>query len=383
MSAERRQELLDLLLGELDSQREDELKSRLQGEPELQRELAELESLFGFMRRGEEIEADPAIRTRVMREAERATRPSFAKRLASLPGLFRFRFQRSLVFRVAAVSLAVHLVVVAVMWNVYVRKYDAAPVITAGPFIPSDPADRPVPDYRPDQAFVMRIGLARVSRSVRLKRFGVNGQREAIRSGVETLLARQKMDGSFGTPEETAQATLILLGEGSNSTDPTARGRVVREAVGSLLRAVDSGEQSGFVLSALIEDWMFSYENLTEEERTRYVRAMQTLIPTVRGAGAAESLVLAELVGIPVSSDHSGELALVLGGDAWRALDAMPTRLRATALIARVQEDGPGAVGFGYETLRDWVAPAFQSALASGRSGDLQALLLLQAPYRL
>ena len=119
-----------------------------------------------------------------------------------------------------------------------------------------------------------------------------------------------------------------------------------------MLRSVDAGEGNGFVLSALIEDWVFSYEHLTEEERTRYVRAMDSLIRTVAGDGAAEALVLAELAGLPVPSDHKGAMALVLRGSAWEALSAQPNRLTATALIARIQEDGEAAVGFGHEALR-------------------------------
>jgi len=383
MSAERRQELLDLLLGELEPKREDELKQLVNLDPELQSELNEIEALFGLMRKGEEIEFDPAVHATIMREAHRVTRPSLASRLASLPGLFRFRFQRSVAFRVAAISLAAHLVVVAVLWQVQ--------VFSAGPddfgandvFLPSDLDDLPVPDYRPDRGFVLRLGRARVSRSVRLKRFGVDGQHEAIRDGVDALLTQQKSDGSFGSTGETAQAALVLLGEGANSTDPTTRGKAVREAVRSMLREVDSGKRDGFMLSALIEDWVFSYEHLTEEERTRYIRAMQKLIPTVDGEGAAESLILAELAGLPVPSDHSGDMAVVLGGSAWDALDRTPSRLSATALIARMQEDGEESVGFGSDALRNWVAPAFQDALADGKRGDANALLLLQSPYRL
>ena len=382
MSDERRQELLDLLLGELEPAREEELKALVRREPELQRELGELESLFGLMRRGEEIEPDPAIRTRVMREADRVTRPSLGKRLASLPGLFRFRFQRSVAFRVAAVSLAAHLVVVAVMWKMHVfasAPQDPGNVV----FNPRDVADLPVPEYRPDRGFAVRLVRARLSRSIRLKQFGVSGQREAIRNGVNALLTHQQDDGSFGAIDATAQATLVLLGEGASSSDPTARGRAVREAVRSMLREVDAGSSSGFALSALIEDWTFSYEQLTEEERTRYVRAMRTLIPIVDGDGAAEALILAELAGLPVPSDHSGELALVLGGNAWAALSETPTRLRATALIARMQEEGESGVGFGSEALRNWAAPAFRQALGDGSRGDARALMVLQAPYRL
>ncbi|MHC4955525.1 MAG: anti-sigma factor family protein, partial [Planctomycetota bacterium] len=200
MSDKRREELIDLLLGELEPARDAELRELVRGDPALQRELRELEALFGFMRQGEEIEVDPAVHATVMTEARRVTRPSLSVRLRALPQLFRFRFQRSVAFRVAAVSLGVHLVVMALLlqFDVLGPRPAEIPEFEVGQV---DPDELPVPDYRPDPGFARRLGRARVSRTVRLRHYGVEGQHEAVRQGVETLLTTQKPDGSFGALE--------------------------------------------------------------------------------------------------------------------------------------------------------------------------------------
>ena len=84
MSPERRQELIDWLLGELTSEREEALKAEVRRDPAIQRELQELEALFGLMRRGEEIEVEPRVRATVMREARRLTRPSQSRHGSTL-----------------------------------------------------------------------------------------------------------------------------------------------------------------------------------------------------------------------------------------------------------------------------------------------------------
>ncbi len=405
MRDDARAELIDLLLGDLEPAEDEALRARVRNEPALQRELSELEALFGLMRRGEEIEADPAVHESIMHEARRITRPSLLKRLAALPALFRFRFRHSLVFRVAAVSLGVHLIAVAVLWQIDLGGANAPENGIKLAFHP----DEEVPEYRPDREFVFRLGRARVSRSLRLKQFGTEGQRADIRTGIRALMSRQQQDGSFRSLDDTGSslddtgsslddtgsslddtglAALVMLSQGANSSDTTDRGAALRKTMGAIRRAVDEGLSDGFALSALIEDWALSYEQLTEEQRVTYVRAILTLLPQVSGAGAGESLVLADMAGFPVSEIQLRSLApdgagLMIKGDVRVAMQARADRVNASAVIARFQEEGSQALHVARSDVKAWLSPLFADAKANARAGDAAALLTLQAPYRL
>jgi len=402
MRDDSRAELIDLLLGDLEPADDEALRARVRNEPALQRELSELESLFGLMRRGEEIDVEPRVHTAIMREAKRITRPSLLERLAALPALFRFRFRHSLVFRVAAVSLGVHLIAVAVLWQIDLGGANAPEHGLKLAFHP----DEEVPEYRPDREFVFRLGRARVSRSLRLKQFGAEGQRDDIRTGIRALMTRQQQDGSFSSLDDTSaslrdtgsslddtgRAALVMLAQGANSSDTTDRGAALRKTMGAIRRAVDEGLSDGFALSALIEDWALSYEQLTEEQRVTYVRAILTLLPQVSGAGAGESLVLADMAGFPVSEIQLRSLApdgagLMIKGDVRVAMQARADRVNASAVIARFQEEGGSHASTALHVTRSdvkaWLSPLFADAKANARAGDAAALLTLQAPYRL
>ncbi|MCK6461497.1 MAG: hypothetical protein L6Q95_16575 [Planctomycetes bacterium] len=181
-----RQELIDLLLGELPPAEAEALKARVSAEPGLRRELAELESLFGLMRRGEAVEPLPATREALVAAAARA-KPPLLPRLRAIPGLVAYRFRTSVRFRVAVVSLAAHVILIAILANMLLR--------------PGDPFDRDIvvtwkeaPEERvePAQDFEARLAQRRLPRSTRLRQYGVDGQERAIERGLETLLAKQR-----------------------------------------------------------------------------------------------------------------------------------------------------------------------------------------------
>lgn len=364
-----RQELIDLLLGELGPTERSALEARLQAEPELRAELAELESLFGFMRRGEEIEADPEVHAHVMVEARRVVRPSWVQRLRMLPDLARFRFRHSRNFRIAAVSLGVHLLVMLVLLQFFVEPRRTPDL---GPFeITRGRPDAPLADVRPSDSFVVRLSYARVARQQRLRQFGVDGQREAIRDGIEALVGRQSADGSFGDLDETGRAALVLLAEGTTSADDTKRGRALRSAMGVLRHRVLSGERSDEALMALVEDWALGYDGLTEEERVEYQRAIQGLLDGDRSAAAR---YWAAEAGFPVPGDFDFSVATVLASTRSGAGDVAAL----ARLIAAVQEDGEPR-----SALEGWLAPLFEATRADAATGQTEALLRLQSPYRL
>ena len=114
-------ELVDLLLGELEPERESLIRDQLQRSAKLRSELAEIEALFGFMRRGEQVEVDRSIREHVMAEARRVTAPSLAQRVRAIPALVRYRFRHSRGFRVATISVGVHLAVMLVLYQFVIR----------------------------------------------------------------------------------------------------------------------------------------------------------------------------------------------------------------------------------------------------------------------
>ena len=338
MSDAKNSELLDLLLGELEPAREAALRTRLRDDAALRAELAELEALFGLMRRGEEIEADPAVHDRVMEEARRLTRPTVLQWIRSIPELVRFRFQHSRGFRVAAISLGVHIVVMVALLQFMVRSNaDRTP-----PAFELGQTETDEPEIRPDAAFVQRLTFARTSRSVRLHKHGVKGQRTAIHDGIEALLGRQTEDGAFGSFDDTCRAALILLSERVSSGDMTRRGQALYRAMRNIRTKVDAGAQSPHALSALVEDWALNFADLSELDRASVASGIRTLL--VRGGNGAEGLYWAASAGF---ADHVQE-----------PFEPIERDLSAASRAA------------------------FQAHLKSGAQGDTAALLSLQSPYR-
>ncbi|MHC4973558.1 MAG: hypothetical protein ACYTG3_14625 [Planctomycetota bacterium] len=371
-----RQELIDLLLGELEPDADQALRERLRNEPALAKELGELEALFALMRRGEEIEPSPELRRALVAEAERRTAPPLWIRLRQLPEILAYRFQSSLRFRVATVSLGIHLVAMVVLSIVLIERPRANPGSVRVVW-----QEEEAPIQRPADSFVARLTLRRLPHEPRLKTFGVPGQAQAIEQGLETVLARQQIDGSFDTLEETAYAALALLAEGNSSVTDTRRGRALRAAVRHLLDQADAGAVHGALLAALVEDYGLAYEDLREEERTEYVRAIRGLTLRVGDdAISREGLALAALAGFPVPAGRDlGAAGLLLGGDRGPVLDGPPSREAATAVLAR------GHLSLDRGRVRAWVFPLFEQAVADVGSGRVSAVvvLTLQAPYRL
>jgi hypothetical protein len=184
-----RQELIDLLLGELEPEAAEALKERLRREPALARELGQLEALRALMRRGEEIEPSPEMRQMLVAEAERRTAPSLWQQLRQLPGLLQYRFQHSLRFRVATVSLGIHLAAMVVL----------SIVLIEGPRANRPPVqvtwkEEEAPIQRPASEFSARLNMRRLPHGPRLKKFGVGGQAQAIEQGLTTVLGTQRAD---------------------------------------------------------------------------------------------------------------------------------------------------------------------------------------------
>ena len=176
-----RQELIDFLRGELPEEEERAVRTRLKTDAALAQEMAELQALLGLMRRGEEIEPSRELRATIVAAAERATAPGVAQRIWAIPGLVRHRFQQSLAFRVAAVSLGVHLIAMAVLFQFSVTGKTPGHRITIGWVI----APEDLPLYRPDQTFTMRLSMRRLSHSARLDKVGIEGQQSAIEKGID------------------------------------------------------------------------------------------------------------------------------------------------------------------------------------------------------
>ena len=80
-----RQELIDLLAGELSETEARALQDRLAKEPELARELDELQSLSRLMRCHEEVEPSPSLRTSIFAAASRAVRPTLIQAMRAIP----------------------------------------------------------------------------------------------------------------------------------------------------------------------------------------------------------------------------------------------------------------------------------------------------------
>lgn len=373
-----RQELIDLLLGELEPAEADALKARLRAEPDLRRELSEIESLFGLMRRGEEIAPLAATREAVVAAAARV-RPPVLVRLRALPGLVAYRFQQSRRFRIAMISLCAHLVVIAVLAQVLLRPGDS-PTTVDGVTLGVLAADsEPI---APARLFQMRLWARQNPQSNRLRQVGVPRQEEAIATGLETLLASQHEDGSFGDAPDTAYAALALLAKGDCSKQQTPRGRAIRLACNRLLAESERGTAHGAMLAALVEDFALSYDGLNEFERQEYRIAIRKLTLSVPDDDISrEGLLLARLAGFSLPAGRDlGEAGLALSGNRTGLLAMEPTRLRATVAFARGSR-----VALDPDQTRAWAAPLFERAMADLKAGKTSALALLtlQSPYRL
>jgi hypothetical protein len=371
-----RQELIDLLLGELEPAEAEALKARVRADPLLGRELLELESLFGLMRRGEEVEPLAATRATVLAAAA-AARPPLRVRLRALPGLVAYRFRTSPRFRIAMISLCAHVVVIAVLAQILLRPTEADP---RGPF-EFHAEDAPATPVEPDQGFVLRLSQRRVSQSARLRQYGVAFQGEAIDAGLAQLLAAQRPDGSFGDAEETGYAALAFLAQGDGSAQPTPKGLAVRRAVHRLLAEIHGGGKAhGAMLAALVEDYGLSYAALDPIARMDYVVAIRKLIAAVPDDDmSGEALLLAHLAGFPVPGGRLGDAELALASDRTSLLGLEPTRLRVAAAMAR------GRSNLAPEEVARWAGPLFERAIAdvmAGRAGGL-VVVTLQSPYRL
>jgi len=371
------QELIEFLRGELAEGEARELRARLADDADLARELSELQALFGFMRRGEEIVPSRELRAAVADAAERATAPSLIQQLAALPGLVRHRFRQSLAFRIAAVSLAVHLVAMGILFQVSVTRSQPRNPIEIG--VRVAPEDLPL--YRPDATFTLRLSQRRLPHAARLRKVGVQGQERAIRRGLDELVGQQRDDGSFGTVADTGYAALALLAEGECSAYGTARGRAVQRAVRHLIAATRRGEVHGATLAALVEDWTLSFDRLSDDERVVYIDMILRLIRRVGDDPSDhEGLALARMAGFPMrESREFGEAAWLFTGRREKLLEEAATRIGATAVLGR----GQGSLDA--ERARLWARPLFEQAMRAleARKGDPVAVLTLQAPYRL
>ena len=272
----------------------------------------------------------------------------------------------------ATISLGAHLIAMAVLFQFSVRG-KAAPT----------PADIRVagieePDLRPAPRFVATLSMRRLPHHLPLQRVGIAGQADAIRAGLERVLASQRDDGSFGDAPATAYATLALLAEGDCSATDTRRGRAIRAAMRILLHEAQEGAPHGAILTALVEDWALSFDSLSELERGDYIRGMLRMIRALGDEDAAsrEGLATARAANLPVPA--SRRLG-IFDEQVVELIERAPTRLSATRVLAR------GRNGLGYDRLKKWVQPLFERAKARIEAGssDPVAVLTLQSPYRL
>lgn len=371
-----RQELIDLLLGELEPAEADALKARIRAEPALQRELTELESLFGLMRRGEAVEPLAATRETVVAAAARV-RPPLVAQLRALPGLLAYRFRSSAKFRIAVISLAAHVILIAILAHILLRQ-NAEP---RGGIQEIAFKGAPEEVIEPSHEFQARLLQRRLPQSTRLRQYGVDGQEQAIEKGIQALLAKQRPDGSFGDAAETGYAALALLAQGDCSAQATARGYAIRIACGDILAETKRGQVHGAMLAALVEDFSLSYAFMNEFERMGYRKAIRQLILAVPDDDMSrEALLLARLAGFAIPANRTlGDAALVISGDRSKLLDLEPTRLRVTVALAR------GRLSPDPEVARAWAAPLFKGAMAELEAGNASGvvLLTLQSPYRL
>jgi len=370
-----RQELIDLLRGELSETEERDLRARLANDAALRGELDELTALFGLMRRGEEVSPNAATRAKVLAAARGAVAPSLAARLRALPGLVAFRLRRSIGFRIAAASLVAHLLLMAVLYQM------TDPGLSAEreplPFDVSV-ADQGPERFTPDGEFTRRLRARGYGHHLRIGLYGVEGQEHRIAEALGIWVARQQPDGSFGDVETTAQVSLALLAEGDNSQHATPRGRALAGAIRFLIREARHPEAGDATLAALVEDYVLAFEPRRQEALVGHLRAigqlLQRLDPTVAGG---EGVALARMAGLPLAPElDRAASASTLLSDRETLLSSPATRLAATAVLSK------GQSGLEPERLRKWLQQLFAAAMERADS-DPVALLTLQAPYRL
>ena len=374
-----RQELIDLALGEMEANEAAVLRERIQSDPALKKEFTEICALRSFLSRREEVEAGADVRAAVVAAAAAQVAPSLWERVVQIPGLIRYRFRHSVGFRAAAIALAVHLVVTGILLNVHVRQRAEPGHGTVSHVHPPLDPDQLV--VAPSRDLVLRLRHRREPQAARLKAYGVEGQRAAIRRGIDRLLASQDAAGGFGSVDRTAHGALVLLGEGHSSTAMTRHGVALRRARARLLDAARSGSAGGAALTALVEDYALSYDHLRDEERREYALAIHGLIAAAIPADAAwsEGLMLAHLADFAIPANKlNGPARVLLRKDRSALLRSAPDRLAVAALLAR------GRNGLARAAVRDWARPLFDGALKDlgDDAADPRRLLDLQSPYR-
>jgi hypothetical protein len=154
---------------------------------------------------------------------------------------------------------------------------------------------------------------------------------------------------------------LVLLAEGTTSTDDTRRGRALHRALSVVRRQVESGARSENALIALVENWTLGYSDFTGEERHDFARAIHSLLQGARGPDA-----------YPAGRYWADQAGFPIGGPV--AAPEVPC-----VVIASLHENGER----GRRRVAPTYANAFRIALPKAREGDAAALLTLQAPYRL
>jgi hypothetical protein len=369
------QELIDLLLGEMEPGEETRLRERILREPALAREFEDLSSLFRLMERGERLEPSAALRSRVLRAARKQPLARALESLRAFPGLLAYRFRHSMLFRVALLSAAAHLLLAGVLLQFVAERRareESLPEIA----FRDDPA-APVPP--PGRELLLRLGGRSLPHARLLERVGVPGQQEAIARGIARLLDSQRPDGSFGEIGETGYAALALLAEGHTSIGASREGEALGRALSWIRASAARGGSHGAALSALVEDYVLCYDSIPDEARAGYVEAAIAMAPSLgEGEDAIEALSLALWARLPVRHARIAEVP-ALGADREAILLEKPSRVGATRLFAKGAQSPPP------ERARDWAEPLFRAALADleeGR-GIARAILTLQSPYRL
>ncbi|MCZ6574187.1 MAG: hypothetical protein O7C98_13600 [Planctomycetota bacterium] len=382
-----RPEIVDYVRGELSAREETVLRARIEKDPALERELEEAQALFGIMGQGPEIEPRAALRIRFVAslEAQRErepgrSAPSLGERLAFLGGLVIFRLRNSSAFRVAALSIAVHLVALYLLLQHWVPAQAEDKHTT---FIVKLPPAKAEPvGLRPSEAFVGRLAGRNRSIEVKLGKAAVPGQAKAIRSGIEELVGGQADDGSLGDVAQTGYGSLALLAEGECSAFLTEKSRNLRRALEYVAEQGAEGNVHGAAVCALVEDYALSYSWIPEaRQAARAALIVDLLAELPRGPASDEARLVAKLAGFPLDSSRLSAEARALYTGLPRAwiLDLEPSRLRATVAFAR------GGVPLDPERLNRWVRPFFLGVLKRLREGGAVAerIVTLQSPYRL
>jgi len=371
-----RQELIDLLLGELPPGEERSLRERIAVDPALAKELEDLKALFGLMRRAETVEPSAAMRRRVLRAAGPRPLARALDALRSFPGLLVYRFQHSPRFRILFAAAAAHVLLGAIVLNAVERP--AAPQEPSHEF--TFLADERAPILPPSRELLARLGGRGLSHETVLRRVGVPGQREAIRAGLERLLASQRADGSFGSLAETGYGALALLAEGHLSRGASRESAALAGALRHIRERGRLGETHGAAVSALVEDYALCRAARPEEECFDEV---ETIVRMVPGLGddedAREALALVAWARVPAKHPSLAEASRPLGSERAALLSGPPTRLAATRLLAKGGSDASS------EAVRTFVRPLFEEAMRDleANRDSARAILTLQSPYRL